>query len=35
MTFRLFDVRFAQKTIEVWERVMPDGKIEQYQVGSK
>jgi D-alanyl-D-alanine carboxypeptidase len=35
MTFRLFDVRFAQKTIEVWERIMPDGKIEQYQVGSK
>jgi hypothetical protein len=35
MTFRLFDVRFAQKTVEVWERVMPDGKIEQYQVGAK
>lgn len=35
MTFRLFDVRFAQKTVEVWERIMPDGKIEQYQVGAK
>lgn len=35
MTFRLFEVRFAQKTVEVWERIMPDGKIEQYQVGAK
>jgi CubicO group peptidase (beta-lactamase class C family) len=35
MTFRLFEVRFAQKTVEVWERVMPDGKIEQYQVSAK
>jgi len=32
MTFRLFEARFAQKTIQVWERVMPDGKVEQYQV---
>ena len=35
MTFRLFEVRFPQKTVEVWERIMPDGKIEQYQVGTK
>ncbi len=35
MTFRLFDVRFPQKTVEVWERIMPDGKIEQYQVAAK
>jgi CubicO group peptidase (beta-lactamase class C family) len=35
MTFRLFEVRFPQKTLEVWERVMPDGKIEQYQVMAK
>ncbi|MGB8011922.1 MAG: serine hydrolase domain-containing protein [Terriglobales bacterium] len=35
MTFRLFEVRFAQKTVEVWERIMPDGKIEQYQIGAK
>jgi len=35
MTFRLFDVVFAKKTVEVWERIMPDGKIEQYQVGAK
>ena len=32
MTFRLFEVHFPQRTLEVWERVMPDGKIEQYQV---
>jgi D-alanyl-D-alanine carboxypeptidase len=35
MTFRLFEVHFPQKTIDVWERVMPDGKIEQYQVSAK
>lgn len=35
MTFRLFEVTFPQKSLEVWERVMPDGKIEQYQVGAK
>src|SRR5271154_6540265 len=35
MTFRLFEVRFPQKTVDVWEYIMPDGKIEQYQVGAK
>ena len=35
MTFRLFEVRFPKKTLAVWERVMPDGKIEQYQVSAK
>lgn len=35
MTFRLFEVHFPQKTVVVWERIMPDGKIEQYQVGAK
>jgi D-alanyl-D-alanine carboxypeptidase len=35
MTFRLFEVHFPQKTVAVWERVMPDGKIEQYQVNAK
>jgi CubicO group peptidase (beta-lactamase class C family) len=35
MTFRLFEVRFPQKTLQVWERVVPDGKIEQYQVAAK
>ncbi len=35
MTFRMFEVHFPQKTVELWERIMPDGKIEQYQVGAK
>ena len=35
MTFRSFEVHFPQKTVAVWERIMPDGKIEQYQVGAK
>jgi len=35
MTFRLFEVHFPKKTLEVWERIMPDGKIEQYQVPAK
>ncbi len=35
MTFRSFEVRFPQKMVTVWERIMPDGKIEQYQVGAK
>jgi CubicO group peptidase (beta-lactamase class C family) len=35
MTFRLFEVHFPQKTVAVWERIMPDGKIEQYQVSAK
>jgi len=35
MTFRLFEVHFPQKQLEVWERIMPDGKIEQYQVNVK
>ena len=35
MTFRAFEVHFPQKTLEVWKRIMPDGKIEQYQVGAK
>jgi D-alanyl-D-alanine carboxypeptidase len=32
MTFRLFSVRLAARSVDVWERDMPDGKIEQYQV---
>ena len=35
MTFRLFEVHFAKKTVVVLERIMPDGKIEQYQVATK
>jgi len=32
MTFRLFAVKFPNRSLEIWERDMPDGKIEQYQV---
>jgi CubicO group peptidase (beta-lactamase class C family) len=35
MTFRSFVVHFPQRTVALWERIMPDGKIEQYQVGAK
>jgi len=26
MTFRLFEVHFPQKTVEVWERIMPTAR---------
>jgi CubicO group peptidase (beta-lactamase class C family) len=32
MTFRLFDVTFADRSLAIWERDMPDGRIEQFQV---
>jgi hypothetical protein len=32
MTFRLFEVKFPQKKVAIWERDLPDGKIEQFQV---
>ena len=32
MTFRLLRVKFPGRTLEIWERDMPDGKIEQFQV---
>jgi D-alanyl-D-alanine carboxypeptidase len=32
MTFRLFEVKFPQKTVAIWERDLPDGKVEQFQV---
>jgi hydroxyacyl-ACP dehydratase HTD2-like protein with hotdog domain len=35
MTFRAFEVKFPGKTLEITERDMPDGKIEQYQVAAK
>lgn len=35
MTFHGFEARFLLKTINVWERVMPDGKIEQFQISAK
>jgi CubicO group peptidase (beta-lactamase class C family) len=34
MTFRRFKIQFPKKTLEVAERVMPDGKIEQYQIST-
>jgi D-alanyl-D-alanine carboxypeptidase len=32
MTFRGFDATFANGKAEIWERDMPDGKVEQFQV---
>jgi D-alanyl-D-alanine carboxypeptidase len=32
MTFRVFELKFSSKALAIWERDMPDGKIEQYQV---
>jgi hypothetical protein len=32
MTFRGFEVTFANGKAEIWERDLPDGKIEQFQV---
>jgi len=32
MTFRLFTVKFPKQNLQIWQRVLPDGKIEQYQV---
>ena len=35
MTFHGFDVKFSKKTLAIWERDMPDGKIEQFQIMAK
>ena len=32
MTFRLFEVKFPKKKVAIWERDLPDGKIEQFEV---
>ncbi len=32
MTFRLFVANFAKQNLQIWQRTLPDGKIEQYQV---
>jgi D-alanyl-D-alanine carboxypeptidase len=32
MTFRKFLVKFPHKNVEIWQRTLPDGKIEQYQL---
>jgi hypothetical protein len=34
MTFRGYQVRFAQKTVMITTRTMPDGRIEQYQIAA-
>jgi D-alanyl-D-alanine carboxypeptidase len=35
MTFRQFEAKFARGKLEIWERDMPDGKIEQFQVTAR
>jgi D-alanyl-D-alanine carboxypeptidase len=35
MVFRRYYVKFPQKTLDLWIREMPDGKIEQYQIAVK
>ena len=35
LTTRVFDLKFASKTLEIVERDMPDGKIEQFQINPK
>ena len=32
MKFRLFEVTYTDKSVAIWERDMPDGLIEQFQV---
>jgi hypothetical protein len=32
MTFRLFKVKFPKQNLQIWQRTLPDGKIEQYQI---
>jgi CubicO group peptidase (beta-lactamase class C family) len=35
MTYRAYTVKFSQKTLDVWVRVLPDGRIEQYQIAAE
>ena len=35
MTYRNLEAKFGAKTLEIWERDMPDGKIEQFQIMEK
>jgi len=35
MTYRAFDARTRKKTLEIWERDLPDGRIEQFIVVRK
>jgi CubicO group peptidase (beta-lactamase class C family) len=34
MTFHAYSARFANRTLGIWVREMPDGKVEQYQVSA-
>ncbi len=34
MLLRVYRVKFAEKTLQVWTYEMPDGKLEQYQVAA-
>ena len=35
MTYLSYTVKFSQKTLDVWVRVLPDGTIEQYQIAAE
>lgn len=35
MTFHGFEADFGSKSVNIWERVMPDGKVEQFQISAK
>ena len=35
MTYFAYSVKFPQKTLDLWVRVLPDGKIEQYQIAAE
>jgi len=35
MTYRSYTVKFAEKMLDVWVRVLPDGKVEQYQIAAE
>jgi CubicO group peptidase (beta-lactamase class C family) len=32
MTFRRFEVKFSGRNVQIWERILPNGKIEQFQI---
>ena len=35
MTYRNLEAKYKTRTLEIWERDMPDGKIEQFQIMEK
>ena len=34
MMLRIYQVKFADKTLRAWTFEMPDGKLEQYQIAA-